>query len=92
MTKLKLKNYTVYLNSDNQVVLAKCNITGRFVKLAYARIEYARYCSSNAHAQIRRAEYVANTKASSIEKVATSTVLMLYYALSTFFVVNFLIS
>mgnify|MGYP003554867025 FL=1 len=91
MITLKLKSYTVYLNSDNQVTLAKCNITGKFVKLAYAKIEYTMYCSSNAVAQIKRAEYVDN-KTSSIEKFATNTVLALYYALSTFFVVNFLVN
>ena len=92
MIKLKLKNYTVYLNSVHQVKLAKCNITGKFVKLAYAKIEYARFIEDNAVAQIKRAEYVANTKTSNIEKFATSTVLMLYYALSTFFIVNFLVN
>ena len=91
MTKLKLKNYTVYLDSVHQVKLAKCNVTGKFVKLAYARIEYARFIEDNAVAQIKRAEYV-NNQTSSIEKVATNTVLMLYYALSTFFVMNFLIN
>ena len=71
--------------------LAKCNVTGKFVKLAYARIEYARFIEDNAVAQIKRAEYV-NNQTSSIEKVATNTVLMLYYALSTFFIMNFLIN
>ena len=51
MTKLKLKNYTVYLDDAKQITLAKCNVTGKFVKLAYARIEYARFIEDNATAQ-----------------------------------------
>ena len=92
MTKLKLKNYTVYLDDAKQITLAKCNVTGKFVKLAYARIEYARFIGYNAVAQIKRAEYIVDNKTSSIEKLATNTVLALYYALSAFFVVNFLVN
>lgn len=33
-------NYIVYLNADNKVQCAKCRITGRFVKLSLAKIEY----------------------------------------------------
>ena len=34
-------NFIVYLNADNNVSLAKCRISGRFVKRAIAQAEYA---------------------------------------------------